>query len=87
MAKEIDNPGSTFTQVLEAAAKLPGVRINRETYLRAALKRYCSAEQLERAIAESPAAAGIPLTVITSVANTAITFETSPSQMGGPKWT
>jgi hypothetical protein len=75
--KEIDNPGSKFTQVLDASAKLPGVRINRASYLRAALKRYCSEEQIERAIAEGPAAAGVPLEVINEVANTSIAFETS----------
>ncbi|MDF2048871.1 hypothetical protein [Arthrobacter sp. Cr_A7] len=75
--KEIDNPGSNFTQVLDAAAKLPGVRINRAAYLRTALKRHCTEEQIKRAIAESPAAAGIPLKVITEVANTSIAYETS----------
>lgn len=75
--KEIENPGSKFTQVLDAAAKLPSVRINRSAYLRAALKRYCSDEQIERAVAESPAAAGVPLKVVTQAANTAIKFETS----------
>ena len=73
----IDNPGSNFTQVLDAAAKLPGVRINRTAYLRTALKRHCTEEQIQRAISESPAAAGIPLKVIAEIANTSITYETS----------
>lgn len=42
-----------------------------------ALKRHCSDEQIEQAITESPAAAGIPLRVIREVANTSITYETS----------
>lgn len=63
--------------MLNAAAKLPGVRINRATYLRAALKRHCTEEQIERAIAESPAAAAISLKVITEVANISIAYETS----------
>lgn len=75
--KEIEIPGSKFTQLLDAAAKLPGVRINRAAYLRAALKRHCSEEQIERAIAESPAAAGIPFGVITSAANDSIGYETA----------
>ncbi|MCE0488134.1 hypothetical protein [Ornithinimicrobium sediminis] len=74
--KEIENPGTKFTQVLDAAAKMPGVRINRGTYLRIALKRYCSEEQIQKAIAYSPAAAGIPLRVITEAANTSIRYET-----------
>jgi hypothetical protein len=75
--KELENPGSKFSEVLEAAAKLPGVRINRGAYLRNALKRYCTEDQIERAIAESPAAAGVPLKVITDVANTSVTYETT----------
>lgn len=75
--QEIDNPGSNFTQVLDAAAKLPGVRINRAAYLRTALKRHCTEEQIKRAIADSPAAAGIPLRVIAEIANTSIAYETS----------
>ena len=76
-SKEIASPGTGFAQVLEAAAKLPGVRINRAAYLRSALRRYCTEEQIERAVSESPAAAGVPLKVITDVANTSITYETS----------
>ncbi|WP_449371735.1 hypothetical protein [Arthrobacter psychrolactophilus] len=40
-------------------------------------KRHCTEEQIERAIANSPAAAGIPLKVIAEVANTSIAYETS----------
>ena len=75
--REIEHPGSKFSQVLNVAAKLPGVRINRAAYLRAALKRHCTEEQIERAIAESPAAAAVPLKIITEVANTSIAYETS----------
>lgn len=74
---QIENPGTKFTQVLDAAAKLPGVRINRASYLRSALKRYCTDEQIEAAVNESPAAAGIPLSIITQAANTSIGYETS----------
>ncbi|WP_193510172.1 hypothetical protein [Cryobacterium sp. BB736] len=75
--KEIEHPGSKFTQALDAAARMPGVRINRAAYLRAALKRHCSEEQIERAVAETPAAAGIPFEVITAVANDSIKYETA----------
>lgn len=75
--KVIENPGSKFSQVLDASAKMPGVRINRAAYLRAALKRHCTEEQIERAIAASPAAAGIPLKTITEAANISIAYETS----------
>lgn len=74
---EVENPGSNFAQVLDAAAKLPGVRISRAAYLRTALKRHCTEEQIERAILDSPAAASIPLKVIAEAANTSIAYETS----------
>lgn len=77
VTKEIEPPGSKFSQALEAAAKMPGVRVNRATYLRTALKRHCTEEQIERAIAESPAAAGISLKIVRAVANTSIGYETS----------
>lgn len=76
-AQALENSGNKFTQVLDAAAKLPGVRINRAAYLRSSLKRYCTVAQIEKAVAESPAAAGIPLSVITQAANTSIRYETS----------
>lgn len=75
--REIENSGSKFTQVLDAAANLPGIRINRAAYLRAALKRHCTEEQIERAVAESPAAAGISIKVITAAANDSIVYETA----------
>ena len=76
-SQEVEPAESKFSQVLNAAAKLPGVRINRAKYLRVALKRHCTEEQIRQAIAESPAAAGIPLAVIKKVANTSINYETT----------
>jgi hypothetical protein len=74
---EKQDPGSGFTQTLNAAAKLPGVRIDRDAYLRAALKRHCTEEQIELAVASNPAAAGIPVAVIRAVANDSINYETA----------
>lgn len=56
---------------------MPGVRIDRTAYLRSALERYCTSEQIDRAVEHSPAAAGISPDVITRAANTAITYETA----------
>jgi len=75
--KGIENPESRFSAVLLAAAKLPGVRINRETYLRSALARHCSEEDIRRAVDETPAAAGISVEVLDKVANDSIRFETA----------
>ncbi|WP_187366804.1 hypothetical protein [Nocardioides dongxiaopingii] len=76
-SKEIENPGSKFAQVLDASARLPGVRIDRAAYLRTALKRYCSAEQIQLAIAQTPTAAGIPQSILEKAAKTSIRFETA----------
>ena len=80
---EVENSGTKFSQVLDAAAKLPGVRINRAAYPRKALKRYCTDEQIDRAIAQNPAAAGISPEVIKEVANTSIGYETSKEAFRG----
>jgi hypothetical protein len=75
--KEVENAESRFFTLLLAAAKLPGVRIDREAYLRSALARRCSEEQIRRAIEETPAAAGIPADVLDKVAGESIRYETA----------
>lgn len=75
--QQVTQTGFGFSQLLEAAARLPGVRIDRAEYLRKALHRHCTDEQVARAITESPAAAGIPLEVICEAADSSIKFETS----------
>jgi hypothetical protein len=75
--KEIEDPGSRFIAVLLAAVKLPGVRIGREAYLRKALARYCSDDEIRRAIEETPAAAGISLEVLDKAAKDSINYETA----------
>lgn len=74
---EVETSPSGFSQILNAAARLPGVRIDRAAYLRKALRRHCSDAQIALAIAESPAAAGIPLEVLKETAKTSISYETS----------
>ncbi len=75
--KEVENPESRFFAVLLAAAKLPGVRIHRQAYLRSALARHCSEEEIRRAIEETPAAAGITVDVLEKAANDSIRYETA----------
>ncbi|WP_107089610.1 hypothetical protein [Streptomyces sp. WM6368] len=77
MSKGTEDPELRFSTVLAVAARLPGVRINREVYLRQALTRHCSEEAIRRAIEESPAAAGIPLEVLDKAANDSINYETA----------
>ncbi|MET7409811.1 hypothetical protein [Streptomyces parvulus] len=74
---EVENGESRFFALLLAAAKLPAVRINREAYLRSALARRCSEEQIRRAVEETPAAAGVPIELLDKVANESIRYETA----------
>jgi hypothetical protein len=75
--KDVENPESRFFTLLLAAAKLPGVRIQREAYLRSALARHCSEDHIRRAVAETPAAAGISVKVLDKAANDSIRYETA----------
>ncbi|MEU9575037.1 hypothetical protein AB0D62_35325 [Streptomyces massasporeus] len=75
--KASENPESRFSVALVGAARLPGVRIHREAYLRKALARYCSEDEIRVAVEETPAAAGIPFDVLDKAANDSIRYETA----------
>lgn len=77
MSTVTENPEAFFNGVLGSAARVPLVRIDRDAYLRAALARRCSDEQIRRALEESPAAAGIPLEVLNKAAADSIKYETA----------
>lgn len=64
-----------FDQILRASAQLPGVQISRESYLRRELKPFCTADQIDRAVATSPAEAGVSLSVVHKIASSAIKNE------------
>lgn len=68
---------SRFAAALFAAAKLPGVRIDREAYLRKTLARRCTEDEVRIAVAETPSAAGISLEILDKAANESIRFETT----------
>lgn len=61
--------------MLRIAAGMPMVKIDREAFLRKALKNVTRAEVIETAIALSPQEAGIPASVIDKLANKAINRE------------
>lgn len=73
---EIEKSANSFVQILEAATKMPGVRINRADYLSKQLKRHCTEKQIAAAIETSPAEAGIPTEVIKRIASASISYET-----------
>lgn len=73
--KQIE-PATKFEQTLRASAQMPGVRIPREAFLRRELQRFCSDDEIARAIATTPAEAGVPLSVVNQIANSVIKYET-----------
>ena len=66
----------SFTSVIESAAKLPLVRIDREEFLTKNLSKLCTQTQLEKAVAEGTLHADIPIATLDSLANAVINAET-----------
>ena len=65
---------------LKKVVRFPGVRINRDEFLRHELtKLRASEEVIERALATSPALAGVPLLALDTLADETITYETNKS--------
>lgn len=71
------NAADVFESTLNAAAQLPGVRIDREDFLRRSLKNRCDEKTLEAAITKGPVAVGIDKDVLLAVANDSINYETA----------
>ena len=57
--------------------RVPGVRIDREQYLRKEFRKYYPEKTIELAIRETPAYAGIEKWSVDKIANTAIEYETN----------
>lgn len=66
----------SFTAVIESAAKLPLVRIDRTEFLTKNLNRLCTPSQLQKAIIEGTLHADIPIATLDSLANAVINAET-----------
>ena len=65
---------------LKKVVRFPGVRINRDEFLRQELtKLRASEEVIGRALATSPALAGVPLLALDTLADETITYETNKS--------
>lgn len=68
---------NTFELALKTASSLPMVHIDREKFLYKELIKYYSKEQVEIAIQNNPAYAGIPVSVISRIAKHCINYETN----------
>src|SRR5690554_3165725 len=65
-----------FQNVLNAAMKIPGVRINREQFLRRSLSKYYKEDVVKTSIEYNPARAGITSHELDDIARSCIDFET-----------
>ena len=66
----------SFTSVIESAAKLPLVHIDRTKFLTNNLSKLCTPSQLQKAIVEGTLHANIPIETLDSLANAVINAET-----------
>lgn len=66
----------SFSSVLESAAKIPLVHIDREAFLTKNLSKLCTPAQLQVAITEGTLHADIPIATLDSLANAVINAET-----------
>ncbi len=63
--------------VIRQGMRLPGIRVDRASFLRSELSRVCLPETVERAIQTNPAQAGIERALIDPIATAAIAAETA----------
>lgn len=66
----------SFTSVIEGAAKLPFVRVDRTEFLTKNLSKMCTPAQLQKAITEGTLHAGIPIEKLDKLAKDVINAET-----------
>ena len=65
----------TFEKILATAMHTPGVKINREKFLRKKLIRYCSEDIIAEAIKNNPAKAGISKELVNKISKQVINYE------------
>lgn len=61
--------------VIIGSMRLPGICIDRESFLRKQLKAHCTEDVVEKAIAETPLRAKVPLETLDKIADAVIQFE------------
>ena len=73
-------PEQRALDFLAKVVRVPGVRVNREEFLRQELRKlHLSDDAIARALGSSPMMAGVPLTAIDRLAEEAISYETNKS--------
>lgn len=83
----MDTNKLSFESVLSVAVKIPGVKINRDEFLKSELKKYCADSIVDKAISNTPLQAGIEKKIIDRIAKNCINYEaikvTAISAMAG----
>ncbi len=74
---KLNESGISTDAVISAAIKIPGVKIDREKFLKKELFGYFPESVIDTAIARNPAFAGVPKEFISTVAKKTITYETN----------
>jgi hypothetical protein len=78
LVKVLDQDGNGIidsTDIIIMALKVPGVKVPRDKFLQKELLTYCTPETIEKAIATTPAEAGIDNEIIEKIADEVIKFE------------
>lgn len=75
--KPIKKEGFNLENALRVAIKMPGVKIDRTAFLKKELNKLCDDSVVEKAIEANPAQAGISKKIISNMAKSSITFETT----------
>lgn len=70
------NENSNFEMVLHSAIELPGIKINRASFLRKELSKYFDDDIIEKAINSNPAQAGLSIKNLDKIAKSCINYET-----------
>ena len=77
MKRKIHMEKVKFEVVLKEASALPGIRIERDEFLRKELQKYCEDDVVDLAVETSPHNAGISLKIIDCIAKNCISYETN----------
>jgi len=77
MPKQETATKNNFEMVLHSAMELPGIKINRESFLRKELSKYFDDDVVENAIKTNPAQAGLSIKNLDKIAKACINYETA----------
>lgn len=73
----MNNQSGPYELMIKTAANLPMVKIDREKFLKRELIKYCTREQVNKAIENNPAYANINIDIINKIAKSSINYETN----------